>query len=177
MSKLSKQIRQARKEQLLEPSNQTLYRFFNADNELLYVGITNNPFGRFSGHSKDKDWFHELAYATFTHYANRLEVDRAETKAIVNEKPKYNKAKNPDWESPVDHYRKLKGSLIGSKTILENHTDLIFIAKDVYTSNSMKGIIAASIYYAIHKTKIDCDLCKQIGMNNQFKSLAQKLNK
>lgn len=108
MSKPSKEAKQARKEKSLEPSNQTLYRFFNSDRELLYVGITNNPFNRFTGHSKDKDWFSEIAYATFEHYSSRLEVDRAETAAIKAEKPKYNKAKVDGWERSPDHMRKLR---------------------------------------------------------------------
>lgn len=177
MSKPSKQARQARKEKLLEPSNQTLYRFFNAQHELLYVGITNNPFNRFSGHASDKNWFNELAYATFTHYPNRLEVDNAETRAIVTEKPKYNKAKNPDFESSADHYRKIKGSLLNSKTILAGHLDLVKLAKQVYDANEFKGALSAAIFYAIHATKIDCDLCQQLGKNKQYQNLARQLNK
>jgi predicted GIY-YIG superfamily endonuclease len=108
MTKPSKETKQARKEKLLEPSNQTLYRFYNQANELLYVGITNNPFNRFSGHSKDKEWFKEISHSTFEHYPNRLLVDKAETAAIKLEKPKYNKAKTDGWERSPDHMRKLR---------------------------------------------------------------------
>lgn len=118
MSKPSKQIKQARKEKLLEPSNQTLYRFFNANNELLYVGITNNPFNRFSGHSKDKDWFKEIAYSTFEHYPNRLSVDKAETLAIKSEKPKYNKAKVDGFEKAQDHFKKIRYGRIDKHEML-----------------------------------------------------------
>jgi predicted GIY-YIG superfamily endonuclease len=105
---MSKSTKKASKLKSNEPSRQTLYRFFNAQNELLYVGITNNPFNRFSGHSSDKSWFSEISHATLEHYQNRAAVDRAETNAIKSENPKYNIAKVDGWERSPDHMKKIR---------------------------------------------------------------------
>jgi predicted GIY-YIG superfamily endonuclease len=37
-----------------------LYRFFDQDDNLLYVGITNSPWTRFNQHRSDKSWFFEI---------------------------------------------------------------------------------------------------------------------
>lgn len=72
------------------PSKQWLYRFFNEDNELLYVGISNNVLNRWKQHQADKPWFDEVVTFTREKFATRDEVERAEIMAIVNEKPRYN---------------------------------------------------------------------------------------
>jgi len=84
---------------------QVLYRFFNKDNQLLYVGISNNFLGRVGGHRSDKEWFSEITHSTFEYFETREQVDAAETKAIRNEKPLYNKAKQLDYV-PVDYHAK-----------------------------------------------------------------------
>jgi predicted GIY-YIG superfamily endonuclease len=176
MTKPSKEVKQARKEKLLEPSNQTLYRFFNAKNELLYVGITNNPFNRFSGHSKDKEWFKEITHSTLEHYPNRLAVDRAETMAIKSEKPKYNRAKNPDYESAVDHYRSLKGSIVANKPVKAGHEEVIKVANMIYKAVSTRGKIAGALLLAMRGRTENCELCQQLQKNKNYQTLAQKTN-
>jgi predicted GIY-YIG superfamily endonuclease len=168
MSKPSKETKEARKLKLLEPSNQTLYRFFNAKNELLYVGITNNPFNRFSGHSKDKEWFKEITYSTFEHYPNRLSVDRAETKAIQTENPKYNKAKVKGWERSPDHMRKIRMRKIENHDLLMgiifNWSKLYNFGKDIQRDS---WIVIHSINHAKtlgHR----CEICDAILINKAF---------
>jgi predicted GIY-YIG superfamily endonuclease len=67
-----------------------LYRYFDADDNLLYVGITNSPLSRMSQHFRDKGWFAKAARTTYEHFASRPELEAAEVKAIQSEKPKYN---------------------------------------------------------------------------------------
>ena len=70
--------------------NQTLYRLFNADDELLYIGITQRQMVRFHQHSRDKGWWSEVARIRIEHYPTREDVERAERDAIRSEKPRYN---------------------------------------------------------------------------------------
>ena len=72
--------------------NTTLYRYFDGDGHLLYVGITKNQFDRFAQHSKNSVWFSQIATATFEHFESRDQALIAETRAIGTELPKYNKA-------------------------------------------------------------------------------------
>lgn len=74
-----------------------LYRYFDAEDNLLYVGITNNQFRRFSQH-KNKDWMTKIARATFEHFDTRSDAEFAEGNAITNEAPLYNIAGHPDYK-------------------------------------------------------------------------------
>lgn len=74
-----------------------LYRFFDADGDLLYVGIAMNPRSRFNGHASDKEWWPQVARKTVQWYPSRVLADAAETEAIALEKPRYNRAKVPGW--------------------------------------------------------------------------------
>lgn len=74
----------------LETQPHALYRFFNSDGRLLYVGITNDPGRRWREHAGDKPWWHEVTVTTIERFATRGEVRDAEKAAIVTEKPLYN---------------------------------------------------------------------------------------
>ena len=70
-----------------------LYRLFGADDLLLYIGISRNFAARFAQHAQDKEWWGQVCRSTVVWYPTRDEADRAETAAIVAEKPKHNIAK------------------------------------------------------------------------------------
>jgi excinuclease UvrABC nuclease subunit len=87
---------------------QTLYRFYNQNDELLYVGITKFFEPRLKQHYKNADWFFETSRATLEHYQTRQDVEQAESRAIKLEKPKYNIAKNPDKEQALTELARLQ---------------------------------------------------------------------
>lgn len=68
----------------------SLYRFFDADDRLLYVGITTSGSARLAQHSRDKEWFSTVSRATFEHFATREDALAAEKAAIKAERPAYN---------------------------------------------------------------------------------------
>lgn len=67
-----------------------LYRFFNTDGDLLYIGITIDPGSRWKGHAADKKWWHEVTTITLEHHPSRVAVEAAEIAAIQTEHPRYN---------------------------------------------------------------------------------------
>jgi hypothetical protein len=71
-----------------------LYRMFDADNNLLYVGITFNPQSRFTSHRRDKDWWRDIARISLSHYECRVDLAEAERQAILEERPLYNVSLN-----------------------------------------------------------------------------------
>jgi len=77
-------------------SKQTLYRFYDQNDNLLYVGITKFFEPRLKQHYKNADWFFETAFVRLEHYSTRQDVELAESYAIKTENPRYNIAKNPD---------------------------------------------------------------------------------
>jgi predicted GIY-YIG superfamily endonuclease len=67
-----------------------LYRFFDTDGVLLYVGITNNPSRRFTQHGVSREWWHEVDTIRMERFPDRKSVLAAEKAAIQSERPRYN---------------------------------------------------------------------------------------
>lgn len=74
-----------------------MYRLFDAEGVLLYVGISNEPPVRYTAHSYDKPWWHEVVEKTEQWFPNRAAALKVEADAIANEMPKYNLAGSPNW--------------------------------------------------------------------------------
>ena len=71
-----------------------LYRHFNAEGELLYVGISLSAVKRLSQHKCDSTWYGDIATIEIEKFPTREEAMEAETVAIQNEAPIYNIAKS-----------------------------------------------------------------------------------
>lgn len=67
----------------------TLYRLFDSDGQLLYVGCSTYPTLRISAHA-GREWWSGVARATFEHYDSHDEALEAERRAIATEDPKHN---------------------------------------------------------------------------------------
>jgi hypothetical protein len=68
----------------------TLYRFFDAESVLLYIGITARGLARWHQHADDKPWWPQVASCTTEHFPSRAEAYAAEREAIRTERPRYN---------------------------------------------------------------------------------------
>ena len=68
-----------------------LYRLYDAEGALLYIGVTDAPAERMVRHAKTQPWWHTVARKTMVWYPARADADEAETEAIQSEHPKYNK--------------------------------------------------------------------------------------
>lgn len=78
-----------------------LYRFWNAEGHLLYVGLTVDPGARWKAHGREKSWWTEVVTVTLEWFPDRDSVEIAEIKAIREEKPRYNVVHNqPVAEEP-----------------------------------------------------------------------------
>jgi len=70
--------------------NTELYRHFDNENALLYVGISLSTFKRLSQHKDHSQWFNKVSRVTIEHFPTREEAIAAEKKAIKTEDPKFN---------------------------------------------------------------------------------------
>lgn len=71
-----------------------LYRAYNKDSELCYVGITKNFDIRMNAHKTEKPWWQdEVEYVNVRTYKTRAEAELEESSAIRYEFPKYNELK------------------------------------------------------------------------------------
>lgn len=69
-----------------------VYRVFNPQGELLYIGLSVNPPHRFKAHRRHSAWWAQadLTRTTMVWYDTRPEAARAELEAIAREKPRFN---------------------------------------------------------------------------------------
>jgi predicted GIY-YIG superfamily endonuclease len=68
----------------------TLYRHFNADGKLLYVGISLSALQRLSQHADHSDWYNKISRVEMEHFSDRPSAMAAEKKAVISEGPLYN---------------------------------------------------------------------------------------
>lgn len=69
----------------------TLYRLFDEDDRLLYVGITVMPGTRFNQHRREKWWFEDVTRWELETHPDQRSARNAERFAIADEGPLYNK--------------------------------------------------------------------------------------
>ena len=74
----------------MEEKPQHLYRHFDANDNLLYVGVSLSAFTRLSQHKSNSHWFDEIVRVDIQKYPNRQQVLLAEIEAIQKENPRYN---------------------------------------------------------------------------------------
>lgn len=67
----------------------------NADDEIIYVGVTSSGLGRFSVHRHGSPWFREVMSVDIEHYGSRAESERREAELINELRPRYNRAIPP----------------------------------------------------------------------------------
>lgn len=70
----------------------TLYRCFDDNGDLLYVGISWNAAARLAAHQRGSGWWAEVVRIDLEHFPTRAHAARAETEAIRQEWPAYNRA-------------------------------------------------------------------------------------
>ena len=87
--------------------NNFLYRHFNKEGQLLYVGISLSAINRLTQHQKKASWFEEIVTMTMEPFLSKDDSLAAEKRAIKEEKPKYNITHNKEnhlgetlWEKP-----------------------------------------------------------------------------
>jgi len=91
------------KERKRKEGDTALYRHFDKDGHLLYVGISLSHVARLVDHRNNAHWYKDIAQVTIQWYPTRAEAENAEGKAIVIENPKHN-IKRPEVENWYHDY-------------------------------------------------------------------------
>lgn len=109
---------------------ESLYRYYNAQGELLYIGISSQYAIRAAQHSKKSPWYAESANVTIEHCRDREDALLKEKKAIRLERPKYNKLHNGWKGSAQSHYQDM---LLVTRPLKDDwHSSLIDLALENY---------------------------------------------
>lgn len=75
-----------------------LYKHWDKNDNLLYVGISLSAVARLKQHSRKADWYDKIAKITIEKFCSREEAIDAEKLAIIMEKPLFNKQHNKKVE-------------------------------------------------------------------------------
>lgn len=151
--------------------NFAVYRHFDKDGKLLYVGKSLSPFGaRLNGHRVSSFWFEEIAVVTIQHFSTDLEASVAEKEAIKRERPLYNKHHNePIPKSPM-LVNGMRASLSERErqvlTLLNNGKTISQIAAE--TSLSVKTV---STYRSRIIEKLNMDSTSTVSLLDKARGL------
>lgn len=69
-----------------------VYRLYDSNGTLLYIGLGSDPKSRWQSHAKTKPWWPEVVEKTVEWHESFAEAAEAELDAIKNESPVHNKA-------------------------------------------------------------------------------------
>lgn len=162
----------------------TLYRYFDSEGQLLYVGITKNPFDRQSHHALNQPWWYEVSAAKFEHFEKRSFALMEEQFVIGTELPRYNK-QGPVL--PVNLRPHLMGLIAGDFSD-EFHTKINAEMRDLMSELNewSKKPELHKILFAFgeaipwdsdgEQMLIDCVTCQQIVDSKWFKTQFQDVH-
>jgi len=146
----------------------SVYRYYDENNVLLYVGYTTQGSKRNHQHASDKAWWPYVARQEVDHYETVDEAKKQEVQLIRHYRPPFNKQHNPDSASLADAYLKMaeipfggsrltlieimKGNAkqLPTNVVLQNKTQLVVAAAPQYLELSRlvanQGI-GGKVYY------------------------------
>jgi lambda repressor-like predicted transcriptional regulator/predicted GIY-YIG superfamily endonuclease len=84
----------------LTPATHWVYRYFDKDDRLLYVGATSDLFRRDAGHRHASHWIKQAVRREATEYADAAGALAAEGRAIRDESPLHNIQQSHSIEYP-----------------------------------------------------------------------------
>lgn len=148
--------------------NECLYRFFDENGTLLYVGITKDWPNRLKAHYK-ADFYSAVQTMTLERYPDRESVAAAEIKAIEQENPIYNRLDNPNYRTWQTHFRQLIDWAKGKEKPDQNHKYVIEKLllgagplEDRFTGRWIARHYPPEWYEAVNSGLLDCDLCDDL---------------
>lgn len=108
-----------------------LYRHYDKNGDLLYVGISLSAVYRLSQHRNSSHWYNDIAKVTIENCDNKVDALKAELMAIKNEKPRWN----------------IKGdTMLMDLLVTKKEYDQILDKK----SKSIEDVIAMIVYRCFH---------------------------
>ncbi|MEU1434029.1 GIY-YIG nuclease family protein [Streptomyces sp. NPDC005786] len=82
------------------PDRTALYRIYDENDALLYVGTTRNLKSRWKQHSEDKLWWQVAHYIDYKWFPSQAHAEAEEQNAIAAECPPHNR-QMPPWRLPI----------------------------------------------------------------------------
>ena len=127
---------------------QHLYRHYNKEGVLLYVGISLSAINRLGQHKDHAHWFSLISRVEIESFSSRAEVRNAEISAINKENPLYN-LQRPTLKEQKTIYQDAKDDLV--KRIVTFN-----ITYSIYDLVNILGIRQSQILKEIEKGLLSC---------------------
>lgn len=113
-----------------------VYRYFNTDGDLLYVGCSKDPWMRYRYHHTDsRQWIHEVTRGQIAVYPDRATALVAEREAIKAEHPRYNRTHRGDRSTwTAEQYRNYALGYVvtgwANKALIWNSAHLVAVREE-----------------------------------------------
>lgn len=157
---------------------QYLYRAFDSEGSLLYVGISNEWHKRLHAHEKTSEWIEQAEWVKLERYQDRKSVARAEREAIENEDPKYNKQFSQNYVHPIHHWAAVKRWIKSGQADDEWHQKLVnsiradaaIYEKKIYElrASSLAFLFLDLLSYLDSVVEIECRNCLGIKTSHML---------
>ena len=93
-----------------ESTPTSVYRYYDSNGILLYVGITSRGATRNREHNSTKEWWQFVASQDVEHHPTRASAEARERDLIKSRQPPFNKAHNPHWQDLRTGYTRLRAT-------------------------------------------------------------------
>lgn len=161
------------------PKRTALYRLYDAEDRLLYIGITDSPRRRWAQHAaKQADaWWPDVARKSVEWFASRTDAEAAEMRAIEQEGPPYNSHHAIAWPNPPEGLTRQKSA--PSRRVADyNHRQYMLgwsFGRECETAHlsfpemvalKLRSDIASGVYPVGARLPTGHDLCARFGISS-----------
>lgn len=151
---------------------EVLYRFFDSQGTLLYVGISKEWVSRIKTHEKYADFYSAVAGMTLERFPDRKSVEDAERAAIKSENPLFNRMDNPNYRTWQTHFRELLDMATGRRKVDGTHEVVMrnLLRGSGDDPNFGTGLWLSRFYppewwESTNRGWLDCDLCDELAQH------------
>lgn len=116
----------------------TLYRAYDSDGQLLYIGIAVNWAARWDKHRQRSPWFSDVARVDVMTYQSRSDAAAAEAAAIKLECPKHN-IEHTDKDTRPAHWRNRKADMTDRLSAAESNLSPTSLVGSYFHSGATPG--------------------------------------
>lgn len=147
--------------QVADSQHTSLYRYYDDNDVLLYVGITGRGIARNVEHNKSKMWWRYVDHQTVEHFATRHAAEAAERDVIRTFRPPFNKQYNDSHEQTRNSYLAVRAAVDSQPTnLLESYSLLGKCVPLAYLGSEKNRFVMAT-------SLVHCRLVRAITLPEQ----------